>query len=358
MGALRHPFAIDILGFQNSSKEEQAPHERAMLQLLTSTYTETACSTEYDDIVPSQGATADYLYPQGRGHPHHFGQSPHRFGGSECNLSRMLSWKWRDPRGRWAAITTGKPVVDHNYGIYVAQEDAIRKLSPNGSLLWTWQPEGYSYPGRHIPNHPALYDGLLYDCLSDGHVFALDMETGAPVWETRVSAAIGNDASFVTAYAGRIFLDVDAEAGRHVVALNSTTGSLLWEYAPDTGVWNFLPHFPGDDTLIVMGWLGDAHRVNMTTGRELWRAGHTSAYFGWTDGGPALGSNGVVYTVSSTATHDIMNCSKSTGGGIHAFRLDGKLLWERHDLEQGIYTYPVAGRLDPKSEEMAVVTGV
>eukprot|EP00971_Amphidinium_carterae_P112605 2230098-Amphidinium_carterae.1 len=206
-----------------------------------------------------RGATASYYYPQGRGQPEHFGQSPYSFGGRACNLSAMRAWTWTHPAGRFAAVTTGKAVVDDRKCVYLTQESVIYKLSPEGSLIWKWQPQNQQWPGRHLPRHSALYDGLLYNCISDGSVFAIDMETGFQVWETRVANQTGGDTGFVTVYAGRVFLDVDPpdptiNRKNRIVSLNASTGEMLWEYRPDSGVWNFLPHYLGDDTLLFMGW--------------------------------------------------------------------------------------------------------
>eukprot|EP00971_Amphidinium_carterae_P013954 274708-Amphidinium_carterae.1 len=76
------------------------------------------------DILPSNLTRDAYSYPQGRGHPTHYGQPRVSFGGEACNLSLMLSWKWSHPQGQYAAVTTGKPVYDseahlvtHRYSI-------------------------------------------------------------------------------------------------------------------------------------------------------------------------------------------------------------------------------------------------
>ena len=270
-------------------------------------------------------------------------------------------------------MVTGKPLVDDEFSIYLSQEMSIVKLRSDGDILWQWNIpdyQNYSYPQKHLPNHPALYDGLLYSARQDGYIFALDMKTGQEVWKKRMATDIGGDTAFLTAYAGRIFVDVETQQPlidkiSTVMALNASTGNLLWRYRPDTGVWNFLPHFPGDDTLLYMGWSGDAHRLNITNGDELWRSGPagSSNTVGWTDGGPALGPNGVFYTVSSTAKHNEAAASK--GGGLHAYSIaDGKLLWEHTDFDQGVYTYPGVGYLDPdgdrssQDDSLAVITGV
>ena len=48
------------------------------------------CDSGFQQTYVKKGATSSYYYPQGRGHPHHFGQSPYRFGGKACNLAKKL----------------------------------------------------------------------------------------------------------------------------------------------------------------------------------------------------------------------------------------------------------------------------
>lgn len=301
----------------------------------------------------SQG---EYLWPHGRGQPRHFGQSPYSFGGRECNLSASLKWSWTHPAGKYHHVIVGKPIVDDKVNIYIATENTMRKFSPDGQLLWTWQ----APVGAAIPNNAAIMDGNVYNCLVSGEVFALSMETGELVWMVKVSArGIGGDTAFTIARDGRVILDVDAQAppavNNRVVALNGSSGELLWSFSPDTGVWNFLPLFPGDGTIVFQSWSGSAYRVNLTDGQPLWRAGAPPGGEAWTDGGAALGPNGVFYTVSSSGKQS--DSFKSWGGGLHAFSVsDGAQLWRRTDFDRGIYTYPVVGRLN-SGPGLSVVTG-
>lgn len=41
---------------------------------------------------------------------------------------------------------------------------------------------------------------------------------------------------------------------RYVMALNASTGTILWSYQPDTAVWNFLPLFPDETSVIFQDW--------------------------------------------------------------------------------------------------------
>eukprot|EP00971_Amphidinium_carterae_P013955 274708-Amphidinium_carterae.2 len=103
-------------------------------------------------------------------------------------------------------VKYGAKVVDDKLCIYIAQEDAIRKFSSAGVLLWSWSAsdmEGKLGRRHVIPNHPALFEGHIYDCLTSGQIFALDMTHGHLVWSTRVGKRhIGQQGDFMTVHSG------------------------------------------------------------------------------------------------------------------------------------------------------------
>mmetsp|Transcript_70473 Transcript_70473/g.183548 ORF Transcript_70473/g.183548 Transcript_70473/m.183548 type:complete len:563 (-) Transcript_70473:73-1761(-) len=312
-------------------------------------------------------AQGEYYWPQGKGHPRHYGQSPYSFGGASCNLSANLRWSWQHPDGRYNTIITGKPLIDNERNIYISSLDGIHKFDIDGRALWTWSVSNYTET-RNVPNNPAIMDGRLYNCLTTGELFALSMETGELLWEVKASEqGIGEDTAFVTATRGIVLLDVDPpqpggslsdRQNNRIVAFNSSDGSELWDFMPDVGVWNFLPHFPDDGTAVFQTWNGGAYRLNLSDGTPIWSQGVDSNVDGWTDGGPALGPNGLFYTTRSEATMEKSPFSEAGSGGLAAYRVsDGELVWNRSGLEQGIYTYPVVGRL-AEGAPLSVVTGV
>eukprot|EP00747_Dinoflagellata_sp_TGD_P197303 gnl/TRDRNA2_/TRDRNA2_68510_c0_seq1.p1 gnl/TRDRNA2_/TRDRNA2_68510_c0~~gnl/TRDRNA2_/TRDRNA2_68510_c0_seq1.p1 ORF type:complete len:328 (+),score=31.74 gnl/TRDRNA2_/TRDRNA2_68510_c0_seq1:80-1063(+) len=103
------------------------------------------------------------------------------------------------------------------------------------------------------------------------------------------------------------------------------------------------------------GRTGSVYRVNLTTGQQVWRSGAEPNAAIWTDGGAAIGPNGVIYSVSSLGNQ---NPLVSDRGGLHAFNIkDGQLLWEHKDLEAGIFTWPVVAQLG-ENAPLSVITGV
>merc|ERR1712032_494616 len=140
------------------------------------------------------------------------------------------------------------------------------------------------------------------------------------------------------------------------VALNASVGNEVWEFFPQPGVWNFLPLFPLDGTMVFQTWNGAAYRVNMSSGKEIWRSGPTDGTL-FTDGGPAMGPNGMFYTVSHEGTMGQVHDEPKKPGMLRSYRIsDGGLHWEKA-VEQGIFTYPVVGVLN-EGAPLSVVVGV
>mmetsp|Transcript_9682 Transcript_9682/g.30809 ORF Transcript_9682/g.30809 Transcript_9682/m.30809 type:complete len:561 (-) Transcript_9682:84-1766(-) len=329
-----------------------------------------------DGLCPSSGqclrppagsnVSSHYYWPHGKGHPHHYGKSPYTgsFSGFPCNLSASLKWSWHYPGNKYKTMIMGSPAIDGERNLYLTIMGGIKKFSPDGKILWSWDK---AEPWFYLMNTPALMDGLIYTCSTDAKVHALDMDTGRMVWTTQLKTQTGieGDNGFVVARDGWVILDGDrseatANKPNKIFCLNGTTGDLLWEFMPDIGVWNFLPMFPqsggmSDGTIVFQSISGSAYRVNVTTGEQLWRAGQRPFEATFTDGGAALGPNNVLYTVSSLGWQV---AHRSDRGGLHAFRVaDGQLLWENTSLHAGVFTWPVVAQLEDGAK-LSVVTGV
>jgi len=290
------------------------------------------------------------------------GNSPHSFGGWPCNLTGQLAWTWEPPLGKYSATGVFSPVVDEALNLYVVTEDSIRKFSPSGAPQWTFRapPKWRGTFGPWFRKGPALLDGLLLTSLSNGFAFALSMETGQLVWNVSVSVTgqIGMDYGWVVAGEGVVIGDSELSdppkgVNNKVWALNASDGSHLWDFHPEVGVWNFIPIFLDDGTVIFQTWDGGVYRLQLRDGKVLWhvRGGGNT----WTDGGPAAGPNGAFYAVRSTGGQEV--AASGAPGFLDAYRIaDGTLLWSR-SLEQTPYTYPVVGRLR-EGAKLSVVTGV
>ncbi|OLQ15585.1 Nephrocystin-3 [Symbiodinium microadriaticum] len=183
-----------------------------------------------------------------------------------------------------------------------------------------------------VMNAPSLYNGMVYGSDTFGHVFALDMQTGKQVWKTKVADNIGQDNGFNMVREGVALTACDwrkpspnAEANQKVKALNASTGQELWTYEPDTAVWNFLPLFVDESSFVFQDMTGKVYRLNLITGAVLWKAGGLNGT--WTDGGAAVGPNGLVYAVNNNHPISLL-MTESNPGTLSAYNIsDGQLVW-------------------------------
>lgn len=258
-------------------------------------------------------------------------------------------------------MVMGGPVIDDRRNLFLTILEGLLKFSHTGVLLWSWR-HSVTDGSDYLMNTPALMDGRIYTCSAHGRLHAVDMETGLQFWEVSVAAeGIYSDNGFILARDGLVILDVgqknmDQPVPNVVLCVNGTDGTVLWQYRTAQAVWNFLPLFTmsngeTDGTIVFQDIHGGVYRVNLATGKEVWKNEPQQKVF--TDGGAALGSNGVLYAVTSLGNPEPF---RSTRGGLHAYNVsDGSLLWKHTDLEMGIYTWPVVAN---STGSLSVVTGV
>ena len=244
-------------------------------------------------------------------------------------LSESFAWQWHHPLGRFATLTYGA-AIDEGSNIYLSCADGVRKFDRDGTMLW----EYLSLPAE-VMNAPSVYNGAVYVSDTHGHVFALDMQSGERIWRTRVSATIGQDNGFNMVHAGIAISacswrepSPNGGANHKIKALNASTGGRLWTFEPDTPVWNFLPLFVEDDSFVFQDMTGKVYRLILSTGALVWKAGGLNGT--WTDGGVAVGPNGLVYAVNNNRPlrHSTTTKSEPGPGTLSAYNLtSGELVW-------------------------------
>ncbi|CAK9052008.1 Uncharacterized protein SCF082_LOCUS28489 [Durusdinium trenchii] len=236
-----------------------------------------------------------YHWPNGRGRFPYFAVSEHI---GPFDLNNSLSWSWHHPEGRFHTLTWGVN-IDHEMNVYLSAADGFRKFDMDGKLMW----ERIILP-RTTMNTGAIYQGKFFASDTDGGVEAVDMKDGSRVWYTKLASAICEDNGFNMVHQGVLFAAADCSppcnydktCNQLVKALNATTGKELWTYKPDTAVWNFLALFPDMETVVFQDMSGKVYKLTLN-GDVIWKAGGLNGT--WTDGGAALGPNGMVYAVNN-----------------------------------------------------------
>merc|ERR1740129_591364 len=118
-----------------------------------------------------------------------------------------------------------------------------------------------------------------------GFAHALSMQTGEVLWrsalpehDTEADAFSLMVADGVIVFAMRDKVEpphgiLAVEGANKVIGITSADGSHLWDYDVDGIMWNFMPSTPGDGTVLFATNSGHAYRLDLQTGKPLWKAG-------------------------------------------------------------------------------------
>jgi len=297
--------------------------------------------------------TERYHWPTAHGHWRHYGNSPHA---GPFNLSASLAWSWHHPFGEYHEMPLGA-TIDDQRNIYVAGDQAVWKLSPDGATVWRWSPP--LEPGQRrsnlIPDGASLYEGAVIVDTTHGMMYSVDMRTGIQNWASQVSENICMDTGHVAVYGGVAIAEIDGpDPGglcSGLVGVNATDGSRIWTYKADNPLWDLMVQFLDDDTFVFQDINGKAYRNHLFNGTNLWRNGGEPVE-SWTDGTQGLGPNGIMYTVSILANTPgcypgvrALTAGPDCRGKLTAFRVsDGEQLWQR-EVPRPPNSSPVVGRL-------------
>jgi len=277
-----------------------------------------------------------YYWPHARGHPGEYSTTD--LVGPETSLNTSLAWSWHHPDGRYHTVVTSGPLIDDMKNIYLASEDGVRKFRPDGNVAWYYKSEA------PIATCPSLMDGMLFGNTINGHVFALDMESGEAIWDKTCAQAIAGDTAYVESYDGIVITGVDPSpsgGANRVLGLNAHTGHQVWEFHSDNFLWNFMPLLTPDDAVIAMSISGDVYKIGLHNGTLLWKANSPpKSSSSFSDGGVILGPDGTSYTCSNYEGSG----QEGERGALRAFALgDGHMLWEQV-LDKPCNSWPVVTR--------------
>lgn len=297
--------------------------------------------------------------------PHARGAIPGQYGNTVSdapeNLSSKLAWTFNYPdTGEY--INAGGPVIDAEKNIYLMTGQGLHKFNADGKLLWKYDLQHMeNFRGPGVSNNGVSLSGnTVYGSSKTGYAFAVDMSTGKARWETRLAADAGGDCGYPAVHDGIFVMGADrgydersGEGGsKRVFGLDIQTGKALWEFRPETVVWNLTPLFPDDGTVLFMDFTGGVYRLQLHDGQLLWHMPQPGSNQSFSDGGASLGPDGTIYTCSNIgASHG----DEGTSGALRAFGLaDGMKLWERI-LPQPCNSFPAVGNISGSSSPAVVV---
>ncbi len=195
-----------------------------------------------------------------------------------------------DLREAWAwALPTGPneitPLV-HDGVLFIKSADTVQALDgTTGDLLWQYVrplPESLHNGRNSIVKNLAIYGEMLYVPTADGHIVALNVKTGALLWDQQVLGPQENshhlhlDGGPIVAH-GKVIMGASGcntyPGGCFIIGLDARTGNQVWRFNTIAR-----PGQPGGDS-----WNGAP--VEQRFGGSVWTSGSYDAalnlaYFG------------------------------------------------------------------------------
>ena len=162
--------------------------------------------------------------------------------------------------------------------------------SSTGAVIWRsggGVPAEYTVPADDFFSAPLLWRGLVLLGNYDNHLYAYDAKTGALAWRFWAGGPC-NGSPTLDSDGGVVFFTARFDL---LVALNATTGELLWQVR--TGTLLASPSYY-DGRVLAGTQNSTVNCYNSTTGELMWLIdGRVGAV--WVLNGPPVGPNGVAY---------------------------------------------------------------
>jgi outer membrane protein assembly factor BamB len=218
--------------------------------------------------------------------------------------SQTLAGSWSPPAfgfdgdGRAVIAVGGSSPDNAVYGL-----DAL-----TGARIWRFQTQVFTMdndvgagPTISTPGVNGFANGVAYVAGKDRIVYALNLKTGAKLWEFSIRAdapkAGGATRSTAALVGNRLYIGY----GKGVYALNATTGAKVWKTEQSAGITTMevisSPAISGAASkrvLFVGDLAGKVYAFNLQNGNDLW----SYATGGFIYGSPAI-SAGRLYVASS-----------------------------------------------------------
>ena len=156
--------------------------------------------------------------------------------------AKRLGLAWSYVMGAGGGNQEGTPLMWNNTLYGITSWSVVFALDARtGKELWRWEPEVNQQAARPavccgvVNRGIALYNGMIIAPSIDGRLFALNAQTGRPLWETRIvytqdqytltmSPRIAN---------GKVVIGVsgsDKPTRGQFVAVDAQTGQLMWRF--------------------------------------------------------------------------------------------------------------------------------
>ncbi len=165
-----------------------------------------------------------------------------------------IIWTFEQAKDRYIA----SPVVAHDFILAPSMDGTLYALNLNGALQWKFT------TGHGLWVSPVANGEVIYQVSMDKKLYALQLQDGSKIWEKELGGAsvtnpvLSND--FSTLYV--------ATLGNKMMAVNTASGSLEWEFATSDTVWS--QPFLDDGNLYFGDNAGNVYCLDAATGKVNW----------------------------------------------------------------------------------------
>src|SRR5437867_865591 len=150
--------------------------------------------------------------------------------------------------------TTSQVTFDPPYGVLALN-------ATTGEENWFFPTAG------SVAASPAIAGPRLIAPAKDGNVYAIDRATGTLIWQVSADAGISSPA----VSRGTVFIGGGAFGGNGlVVALDATTGTRRWSFAPNGPVQASITYVDGKVLFATNAAHGTVYALNATSGTLIW----------------------------------------------------------------------------------------
>lgn len=231
------------------------------------------------------------------------------------------------------AAVEGSPVVAGDGSLFISSTDHyLYALTSSGSLRWRFATQ------YQIWGTPAVgADGTVYVGSLDGVLYALNGSTGAKVWSfTSASKAFPFYSTPVLAN-GLVYIGSDGSWAGYVLALEASSGSLVWNATTLDSVRSSVAVTADGSTVVVGCQDAIVYNFDALTGDLRWN--YTAGTGGQVESSPVIDSSGAVYIATHAGAGTVHALDVETGAVRWAFALSSGVCIDC----VGITSTPVVG---------------
>ncbi len=165
-------------------------------------------------------------------------------------------WSFEEATNR---IIGGPVIIDDMVLVPSADERLYALDLETGDPVWD-----KPFEAQHaLWSSPVIQDDRIYLASLDHHIYALDLETGREIWQANLSSTISDSPSltedlvFAGTFEGILF------------ALNNSHGEVVWQFKADGAIWGSPAIL--DSVAFFADVSGTAYAIEIASGKELWR---------------------------------------------------------------------------------------